>query len=85
MPFCFVASLINLREQKDVAPLETGTKSINIEKTINRRMLDAASHAATAFSSKKFINVYQNFKFSRYKLLSVRLNSMNVSGSGSHI
>lgn len=61
MLFCFVASLINLIEQKDVAPLETGTKSINIEKTINWRMLDVASHAATAFGSKKFINVYQNF------------------------
>ena len=35
MPFGFVASLINLREQKDVAPLGTWTKSINIEKTIN--------------------------------------------------
>ena len=37
MPFCFVALLINLREQKDVAPLGTRTKSINMEKTINWR------------------------------------------------
>ena len=37
MPFCFVASLINLREKEVVAPLER-TKSINMEKTINPKL-----------------------------------------------